>query len=49
MSFGPKKCFHSYLHVGNSEIPGLKYKFSQSLEMRCSGVQLYDKMDYGTY
>ena len=37
-NFGPKKYFHNYLHVGNSENLGLKHNFSQSLEMRYSGV-----------
>ena len=36
--FGPKKYFHSYLYVGNSENLGLKHNFGQSLEMRYSGV-----------
>ena len=39
--FGPKKYFHSYLHVDNSENLGLEHNFSQSLEMRYSGVWLY--------
>ena len=41
INFGPKKYFHSYLYVGNSENLGLKHNFGQSLEMRYSGVQLY--------
>ena len=43
MNFSPKKHFHSYFHVGNSENLALKYNFGQSLEMRYSGVQLYRK------
>ena len=38
ISFGPKKYFHSYLHVGNCKNLGLEYSFGQSLEMRYSGV-----------
>ena len=34
----PKKCFHSYLYVGNKENLGIKHNFDQSLEMRYSGV-----------
>lgn len=41
MNFGPKKYFHSYFHIGNSENLSLKYNFGQSLEMRYSGVSLY--------
>ena len=36
--FDPKKYFPSYLHIGNSENLGLKHNYSQSLEMRYSGV-----------
>ena len=38
INFGPKKPFHSYLYVGNSENLGIKHNFDQSLEMRYSGV-----------
>ena len=36
--FSPKKYFHGYLYIGNSENLGLKHNFGQSLEMRYSGV-----------
>ena len=39
-NFGPKKHFHSYFYVGNSENLGLEYNFDQSLEIRYIGVQL---------
>ena len=42
--FGAKKYIHSYLHVGNSENLSLKHNFSQSLEMRYSGVKLQLKL-----
>ena len=41
VNFCPKKRFHSYLYVGNSENLGLVHNFDQSLEIRYSGVQLY--------
>ena len=40
INFGSKKCFHSYLYVGNSENLDLEYNFDQSLEMRYIGVRL---------
>ena len=38
INFGPKKYLHYHLYIGNSENLGLKHNFSQSLEMRYSGV-----------
>ena len=43
-NFSPKKHFHSYSYVGNSENLGLEYDFNQSLQMRYIGVQLYFNM-----
>ena len=37
-NFGPNKCYHNYLYVGNCENLYIKHKFDQSLEMRNSGV-----------
>ena len=39
--FDPKKYFHSYLYVGNSDNLGLEHNFDQSLEMCYCGVRLY--------
>ena len=44
--FRAKKYIHSYLHVGNSENLSLKHNFSQSLEMRYSGVKLYSQVPF---
>ena len=35
IDFGPKKCFHSYLYIGNTENLSIKHNFDQSLEIRC--------------
>ena len=31
INFGPKKCFHSYLYIGNRENLAIEYNFDQSL------------------
>ena len=43
-NFVPKKHFHSYFYIGNSENLRLEHNFDQSLEIRYIGVQLYCKM-----
>ena len=37
-NFSLKKCFYSYLYVGNREYVSLEHNFSQSLKIRYGGV-----------
>ena len=37
-NFGPKKCFRSYLYIGNKENLNIENNIDQSLEIRYSGV-----------
>ena len=48
-NFGPKKLFYSYLFIGNNENLNIEFNFDQSLEMRYSGVLLYDHHTFTIY
>ena len=44
MNFGPMKCFHSYLYVGNSKNLALEHNFYQFIARLLRGLTVYVKV-----